>query len=185
MQTLRDEANLNEIKGGRCWMRNKYSIAKAFPSIWVSPHCIVCLCSIMLLPTMSCPQRPRWSVNSERHSVLVPSSMGEVSLMCPREGVRSGCDAQWESCKVQGEAGNGGQTPDEGLWAELPVHQPPATQHLPGTRECKNARTLQRTCLPILLTYTHLLQEEAQGESTPNPCLLVLGGYILNPSRLR
>lgn len=137
------------------------NIALQMPWIWVSPHCIVCLCSIMLLPTMSCPQRPRRSVNSERHSVLVLSSMGEVCLMCPREGVRSGCDAQWESCKVQGEAGHGGQTPDEGLWAELPVHQPPSTEHLPRTRERKNARTLQRTCLPILLTYTHLLQEEA------------------------
>lgn len=88
-------------------MRNKYSIAKAFEFHRTA------LC-VTLLPTVSCSQRPRRSVDSERHSVLVPSSMGEVCL-CPREGVRSGCDAQREGCKVQGEAGNGGQTPDEGL----------------------------------------------------------------------
>lgn len=138
-----------------CW--NKYSTANALPMdlSFSALHCVFVLYNALLLPTMSCPERPRWSVNSER---LVLASMADVCVMCPGECVWCRCDAQRESCEVQGEAGSARQTPDKGFWEGLPVHQPPATQHLPRTRECKDTRALfsAPACPYSSLTHTFL-----------------------------
>lgn len=122
--------NEKQIQHCKCPSINLFHLTALF-TLCVLMYCVFVLRNAMLLPTMSCSQRPRWSVNSDRHSVVVLDSIGDV---CPHKGLWSSRDAQWESCEVQGEAGSWGQTPDKDLRAGLPVRQPPATQHLQSER---------------------------------------------------